>query len=184
MFRKLVMLSMVFCLFIVQANAATHNSLKSAFDELNYALTVEWDQTDRAFYESQMNKFSATLETLQANGMTNAELVDFAVSQVKDEGAKKDLRTALSMVQINNMSQAEAKRYVTDVMNKSYSRGASWGGEVIVGAIVLVIIIAVAAIVAGKARVNENEGCYEVYTCDDYCTGGFCYEDCYYECVN
>ena len=162
MFRKLLMLSMVFCLFIVQANAATHNSLKSAFDELNYALTVEWDQTDRDFYKSQMDKFSAKLETLQANGMTNA----------------------LSMVSINNMSQKEAQKYVTDIMNKSYSRGASWGGEVIVGAVVLILIVAIAAIVAGKARVNENEGCYEVYTCEDYCTGNFCYEDCYYECVN
>lgn len=184
MFRKLVMLSMVFCLFIVQANAATHNSLKSAFDELNYALTVEWDQTDRNFYESQMNKFSATLETLQANGMTNAELVDFAVSQLKDEGAQKDLRTALSMVKINNMTQSEAKRYVTDVMNKSYNRGASWGGEVVVGVVVFVLIIAIAAIVAGKARINENEGCYEVRVCEENCIGSVCHEDCDYECVN
>lgn len=184
MFKKLFAFSMIFCMLVVQANAATHNGLKAAFDDLNYALTVDWDQTDRAFYSSQMEKFSSQIKSLQEQGLTNKELMDFALSQVKDEKAAKDLQTAFTMITINKMSPKEAQRYVTEVMNKSYSRGASWGGEVIVGAVVLVLIIAVVAIVAGKARVNENEACYEVYTCEDYCTGGFCYEECGYECIN
>ncbi len=184
MFKKLFAFSMIFCLLVVQANATTHNGLKAAFDDLNYALTVDWDQTDRAFYGAQMEKFSSQIKSLQEQGLSNQELMNFALSQVKDEKAAKDLQTAFTMITINKMSPKEAQRYVTDVMNKSYSRGASWGGEVIVGAVVLVLIIAVVAIVAGKARVNENEGCYEVYTCEDYCTGSFCYEECGYECVN
>lgn len=184
MFKKLFAFSLIFCFLVVNANAATHNNLKAAFDELNYALSVDWDQKDQDFYKSQMEKFNTTLASLQAQGMTNQEMIDFTLSQLKNENMRKDLQTALTMVQINKMDPKEAQRYVTDVMNKSYSRGASWGGEVIVGAVVLVLIVAVALIVAGKARVNDNEGCYEVYTCDDYCTGGFCYEDCYYECVN
>lgn len=184
MFKKLFAFSMIFCLLVVQANATTHNGLKAAFDDLNYALTVDWDQTDRAFYSSQMEKFSAQVKSLQEQGLTNQELMDFALTQVKDEKAAKDLQTAFTMITINKMSPKEAQRYVSDVMNKSYSRGASWGGEVIIGAVVLVLIIAVVAIVAGKARVNENEGCYEVYTCEDYCTGNLCYEECGYECVN
>lgn len=184
MFKKLFAFSMIFCFLVVNANAVTNNNLKAAFDELNYALSVDWDQKDQDFYKSQMDKFNSTLSALQAQGMTNQEMIDFTLSQLKDAKAQKDLQTALTMVQINRMGAKEAQKYVTDVMNKSYSRGASWGGEVIVGAIVLVLIVAVAAIVAGKARVNEDEACYEVYTCDDYCTGNFCYEDCYYECVN
>lgn len=42
MFKKFFMSSLIFCLLITQANAATHNGLKSAFNELNYSLSVEW----------------------------------------------------------------------------------------------------------------------------------------------
>lgn len=184
MFKKLTAFAMIFCFLIVNVHATTNNGLKAAFDELNYALTVEWDQKDQEFYKSQMEKFNSTLNSLQKSGMSNQEMIDFTLSQLKDENMKKDLKTALMMVQINQMNQKEAQKYVTDMMNKSYSRGASWGGEIIVGAIVLVLIVAVAAIVAGKARVNEDQGCYEVWKCDNYCTGNFCYEDCYYECIN
>ena len=184
MFKKLFAFSMIFCFLVVNVNAGTNNNLKAAFDDLNYALSVDWDQTNQDFYKSQMDKFNSTLNSLQAQGLTNQEMIDFTLSQLKDAKAQKDLQTALTMVQINKMSPKEAQKYVTDVMNKSYSRGASWGGEVIVGAVVLVLIVAVALIVAGKARVNDDQGCYEVYTCEDYCSGGFCYEDCGYECVN
>lgn len=184
MFKKLFAFSMIFCFLVVNANAATNNNLKAAFDDLNYALSVDWDQQDQNFYKSQMEKFNSTLNSLQEEGLSNQEMINFTLSQLKNEQMKKDLQTALTMVQINKMDQREAQKYVTDVMNKSYSRGASWGGEVIVGAVVLILIVAVAAIVAGKARVNEDQGCYEVYSCDDYCSGGFCYEDCGYHCVN
>ena len=184
MFRKFFVFSMIIALFTTQANAATHNNLKAAFDDLNYALTVEWDQTDREFYQTQVDKFSGALEELQKQGLSQQELIQFALEQVKDESMKKDLQTALSLVVINKMSKGEAQRFVTDMMNKSYSRGASWNGGAVIGVVVFVILIAVVAIIAGKARVNDNEGCYEVWTCDDYCTGNVCYEDCRYECVN
>ncbi len=181
MCKKFLFSIIALCLLTAQSFAVTNNGLKTAFDEMNYSLSVEWNQTDRAFYNAQMEKFAASLRT--AN-VSNQELVEFAVSQVKDEKASKDLRTALTMVQINNMDQKEAQKYVMDVMNKSYSRGASWnGGAVIGGAILVVIIVAVALLVSGDARINENEECYEVYTCEDYCTGGLCYEDCGYECI-
>lgn len=182
MFKKLFAFSIICCLFVVQAHAATQNGLKAAFDELNYALTVEWDQNDRSFYNSQMEKFKSNLNNLQQQGLSNHDLVNFSLSQVKDLKLAKDLETAFTMISLNKMSESEAQRHVTEVMNKSYSQGASWGGEVIVGAIFVVLIIAVAAIVAGKARVED--GCYEIEVCEDYCTGGVCYTDCDWECVN
>lgn len=181
MFKKLIAFPLIFAMFIVQSHAATHDGLKAAFDNLNYALSVEWNQTDRDFYNTQMEKFTAELNTLQEKGLSNQDLIAFATSQVKDAKASKDLETAFNMIQINKMSKQEAQKYVTDVMNKSYNQGASWAGG-IGTAIALILLVAVAAIVAGKARVGE--GCYEVYNCRDYCTGSFCYEECDYECVN
>lgn len=181
MCKKILVSLFAFCIFTVQSFAVTNNGLKAAFDNLNYSLSVEWDQTDRGFYNSEMEKFAQALRT--AN-VSNQELVEFTVSQVKDEKLANDLRTAFTMVQINKMDQKEAQKYVMDVMNKSYAQGASWnGGAVIGGAIVVVLIVAIALLATGDARINDNKDCYEVYTCDDYCTAGVCYEDCGYECI-
>lgn len=181
MFKKYFSLFLVFSFITVQADAVTDHNLKTAFDDLNYSLTVDWDQKDRTFYNAQMEKFAGEVKTLQAQGLTNQQLVDFTVGQIKDQKVANDLRTAFTVVQINKMSAAEAHDYVTDVLNKSYSQGASWAGEVLVGAVVLVIFIAIAAIVAGKARVND--GCYEVYTCEQDCIGNVCAENCGYDCI-
>lgn len=181
MFKKFFLLMIAFTLLSVQANAATHNGLKDAFDELNYSLNVEWDQQDKAFYNEQMDKFSATVKDLQAQGLTNQELVDYTLSQVKDAKLAQDLKTAFTMVVINKMNPAEAHKYITDVMANSYSRGASWAGEVVLGAIGLVIFVALAAVVVGSAKIED--GCYKVRTCDQACIGNSCIEDCDFRCI-
>ncbi len=181
MCKKFMLSFIALCLLTVQSFAVTNNGLKAAFDGLNYSLSVEWDQTDRAFYNQQMEKFA---QAVRAANVSNQELVEFTVSQVKDEKLANDLRTAFTMVQINKMDQKEAQKYVMDIMNKSYSQGASWnGGAVIGGAIVVILIVAIALVATGDARINEDEECYEVWTCEDYCAGGICYEDCGYECI-
>src|SRR5690349_5111044 len=114
MFKKFFTTVTLFCLLVGQSNAATGNNLKAAFDELNYSLNVEWDQKDKAFYNQAQEKFAKQVKALQAQGLSNKELMDFAVSSVKDEKVAKDIQTALSMVLINNMSQTEAHKYVTD----------------------------------------------------------------------
>jgi len=96
MFKKLITLMMVLSIFTVQAHASTHDGLKAAFDELNYALTVEWDQKDKDFHASQMKKFTASLRDLQSKGLTNAQLVDFAKSQVRMLRLLKTLKLLLT----------------------------------------------------------------------------------------
>jgi hypothetical protein len=188
MFKKLITLMLALSIFTVQAHAATDNGLKAAFDELNYSLTTEWDQKDKAFYETQMKQFASTIRDLQAKGLTNSQLIDFAKSEIKDAKAAKDLETAMTMVQINKMSSAEASKYVLETMKKSYSAGASWNGEVLVYLAVGVLIVALAvAIASGSATVTTGgNNCYydDVYVCDTYCYddwyGYTCYDDCYY----
>ncbi len=181
MFKKFFLLMVAFSILTVQANAATHNNLKAAFDDLNYSLSVEWDQSDKAFYNAKMDNFANTIKELQAEGLTNQELVDFTLSQVKDQKLAQDLKTAFTMVVINKMSPSEAHAYITDVMSRSYSTGASWAGEVILGAIGLVIFVALAAIVVGSAKIED--GCYKVRTCDQACIGNSCVEECDYRCI-
>lgn len=179
MLKKFFMSFVAFALVTVQAQAATHNSLKAAFDELNYSLSIEWDQKDRAFYDAQMKEFQARIGALQAQGLTNTELVEFAKSQVKNEAMARDIDTTFSMIQINRMSVTEANTLVRDLVRNSYSTGASWNSSTtLLGGLAILLLIAAVASAAG----GGVYGCDSGYACYDYYDswGYYLYTDCGY----
>ena len=190
MLKKLITLFLAFSLFSAHAGTTSTQGLKAAFDELNYSLTVEWDQKDKEFYVEQMKKFHRTMEQLQAQGLTTEQLIAFAKSEVKNERVAKDLETAFNMISINKMSSAEANKYILETLKRSYSSGASWGGEVIVIVAVAALIVVVALAVANApASTGGSTGSYcyydDYYFCDTYCYydyywGYTCYDDCYW----
>jgi hypothetical protein len=198
MFRKIFGMIMVLSIFVAQAQAASHNGLKAAFDELNYSLVVEWDQKDKDFYFAQMKKFTTTLKDLQAKGLTNAQLVEFVKSEVKDERVAKDLETAFSVISINKMSSEEASQYMVETMKRSYSNGASWNGTATLFlAAGLLLVVAAIAIGGGSDDDDDDDvvtgggsvgGCQTYYYCDQTCYvdpfyGYSCYDyNCRYVC--
>ncbi len=194
MFKSFISFLLIFSVFTVHAQASTVEGLKKAFDELHFSLEHDWDQQDRSFYEAQMKKFNQELRSLQAQGLTSDQLLDFAKSQTKNPQMAKDLETAFTMIKINKMSSSEANRYVLDVMKKSYSRGASWTGEVFIYAAIGILIVALAiGIASGASGSSSSSGggysssCYydDIYLCDTYCYDDYwygytCYDDCYW----
>ena len=131
MLKQILAFFMVLSITLTHVNAGTDNGLKAAFDELNYSLSVDWDQKDKEFYSQQMKAFSAKLIELQNKGLTRNELVAFVKSEVKNQAIAKDLETAFNMVSINKMTSEDATKYMVDTMKKSYSNGASWNGQVV-----------------------------------------------------
>lgn len=177
MFKKFITMMMVAAIFTVQAHASTENGLKKAFEEMNFALTVEWDQKDKGFYETQMKKFMGVVADLQKQGMTNAQMIDFAKSQMKDAQAAKNLETAFSMISINKMNAEEASKYMLDSMKRTQSVGASWNGDVLLYLAVGLLIVALAVGVAGGTVVVDNgNSCYYY---DDICNTGYPWYDDY-----
>jgi hypothetical protein len=174
MFKKFFVGFLAFAFVSVQANAVSNNSLKTAFDELNYALSVEWNQTDRAFYDAQMGKFTEQVKALQAQGLTNAELVEFATSNIKDANLAKEVKNAMTLVQINKLPANEARKMVMETISKTYNRGASWSSDgILYGALIVLILVAViAAAAAGGGSSSSGGGstttCYDEYVCYDY----------------
>jgi hypothetical protein len=168
MLKKLIHVMLVLVIFAVQAHAATHSGLKAAFDEMNYALAVEWDQKDRAFYDAQMKKFMGQVRELQRQGLTNAQMIEFAKSEIKDQKMAKDLETAFSMITINKMSSEEASQFMIESMKRAYSSGASWTGDVLIYLAVGILIVALAVSLAGGTASGSTGG------------GAYCYDDCYY----
>lgn len=185
MFKKFFVSFLAFAMLSVQATAATNNSLKAAFDSLNYSLSVEWDQRDRAFYDAKMKEFTAKVQELQAQGLTNAELAEFAVSQIRDQRMADELKGAFTTIQLNQLNQADARKLVMETMSKSYNRGASWSSDtLLVGGLIVLVIVAALAGVSGQARGGGGGvGCYDDYVCYDYYDswGYYWYSDCYYE---
>lgn len=47
---------MALAITTTSALANSNSGLKSAFDELNYSLTEDWNQKDKSFYDVQMKK--------------------------------------------------------------------------------------------------------------------------------
>ncbi len=176
MFKKFIVLFMVFSMFTVQAQASTQNGLKAAFDELNYSLTVDWDQKDQSFYSSKMKAFQETLNDLQTKGLTNDQLVAFVKSEVKDEKIARDLETAFNMIEINKMSSAEASNYMVETMQRSYNHGASWNGSgsAVAGIVIVAIIIGVLIATGAASRIANTECGYNSYHCGADCDGLSC----------
>ncbi len=147
MFTRLLTLVLAFSLFSMSAMATTQDGLKTAFDEFNYSVTVEWDQKDPTFFEAKKLELTQAIAGLEAEGMTREELIGFTKSQIKDATLLKNLDTALEALSVNKMTSAEAQEFMMKSIKSS--QGASWDGAVVIitpiGLVVLLLIIIIVA---------------------------------------
>lgn len=157
--------------------ASTHAAtLRQAMNDFNYAVNVEWDQQDPAFYEAQMDRFQSVMGQLSAQGMTQVEMLNEAKSMVKDARTAAELEVTLQLIESRNLSSAETKKLVMDMMKSSHSRGASWSGSAMISVGVLVGVILLVALVGGKPTCG-GEGQLECAT--PACAYGY-----HYQCFN
>lgn len=182
---------MIFMMFSVHAESEVKAGLQTAFDEMNYSLTVDWDQQDKLFYKLQTDKFNLAVKGLQAQGLTQKEMMSFVKSKLSLHGGAKDFETAMNVIELNKMSSEEASSYMMEMMKKSYSTGASWNGDVMMYAAlgVLLVVASVSLALAGLSGASSSAGgyCRETYVCKTTCYndpyyGRECFEDCGYVC--
>jgi len=178
--RFFIFLTML-TILIGQTQASTQTQLKELYDDLQISLMTEWDQKDQNFYNSQSEKFTTELRKLQAQGLTNVELANFALSQIKDKHVAREFQTAMTLVNLNQLSAEDAQKMVKKMMDQSASRGASWSGEVIGGAVVFLLLTAAVLVLVGQAKVDD--GCYQTYRCEKECNLGICSDNCGYKCI-
>jgi hypothetical protein len=153
-------------MFSVPAGAATHaDSLRSAMNELNYALNVEWDQKDPAFYDAQMNRFQSVMVELSAQGMTQEEMLLQAKGLVKDTRTAAELEKTLQLISANKLTNAEAKKLVMEMIAQSHSRGANWSGEIYMSLGTVIALVLVIAVLAGGGSGDGTSTGGGVNTC-------------------
>jgi ethanolamine utilization microcompartment shell protein EutL len=160
MFKRLIAFMMVIFIFTTAAQASVRNGLKTAFDELNYNLNVAWDQKDQSFYHVQVKAFTANLQLLQTQGLTNAELINFIKAEVKDAQLADDIEKTLNIISFNKMPPTEASNYMIQAMEKSYSHGASWNGHVVTLLVFGVLMVAAAVLIGSSNNAFHTGHCY------------------------
>ncbi len=141
MFVKLVTLLMAFTFFTAVAGANNHEGLKAAFDEFNYATTVEWDQKDPTFLEAKKLELAQAIE---AQGLSREELISVTKSLLNDKILVKQLDQVLNSVSMNDLTAEQAREIMAKALSKSQMNGANWNGIIVltpVGLLVLVLII-------------------------------------------
>jgi len=180
MFKKWIILFTLLTFFSGQAFANSADGLKIAFDELNYSLTVEWDQKNQGFYDEQMNRFVENLKSLQDQGMTKNELISFVKTSIKDERMVREIESTFKVIELRKLSPQEAAKLMGDTMRKnSYHRGASWNGTLTVVTTIGTLIVIGASIVLAGWVYQRNHDCsyggschYDILTAQTICKPG------------
>ncbi len=146
-----------------------NSGLKTALDELNYGLAVEWDQKDQAVYEEKVASFKKQIVNLKEQGVSNSDLVEGTLSLVKDEKTKAELKEAISS--FSSLSAEQAMKEVQNMSSKINAKGSSWNGEtalvlipgILIGALMIYIVATLATSKGENVPFEQKE---TVYTCE------------------
>ncbi len=171
--KGILALAMAAILPMVQVQAQ-ESSLDSAIDTLQYRLTVAWDQKDVGDQKKIMNDFTAELDALKKQGVTDAQIFKSLSAKAFDAQTTKDIESLAKFAKTNKLDQKQVRKLVVDYANKSQKIGTSWSSDattgIVIGIVLVVILIAIAT----------SDGV--VYT-GGYGGGYYynCYDDCYYD---
>lgn len=154
-------------------------TLRAAMDDFNFAVNVEWDQKDQAFYDAQIVRFQEALNVLSAQGMTQKEMLTEAQALVKDSRTAAELQKTLQLIEANNLSSTETKKLVMEMIAQSQSRGANWSGDFAYAVGPLVALVLVIALVVGASGGSSCGGEGQPECPVNTCSYGY-----HYQCFN
>ncbi len=135
-------------LFSLSVKAYSSTEVHTAMAELDYALTVEWDQQDRDFYEVQVEKFHKVINEQKESGLTDQQVFQLALSNVKDQKLAQELYLGLKMGHYD----------LNEVFAKTHQQGASWNGKTVGFIAVGVAIFVVWQVYRAYEYQKENWG--------------------------
>ena len=162
--------------------------LKTAFDQLNFSLQVEWDQKDKKFYNKKVGEFHKSLKELQAQGLSNKELLEFIKQNIQDKKLAGDIDDLFSTIQSSKMTGKEARAFALEYVSRNYATGANWLGDassavLLAGLIIAIALLAVVASPTTTTTTTTSGWCEDVWVCEEYYDYYYnvWYEDCWWE---
>ena len=92
---------------------AQNVAVENAINELNYTLSVEWDQKDVAVKQAAYEKFFADVEALRAQGVSQDEIYATIKSKVLTAQAAKDVDAIIALAKAGRISAQNAQKPLT-----------------------------------------------------------------------
>ncbi len=143
MLKKIICIMILSQLFLGTAYASGTDTLKSAFDELTYSLTVEWDQKEPEFARKAISNFRNDIA-----GATDEEKKIFFKSLLQNR-ADQEAENFVIALKNNSLSQTEAMNELNNVIAVAYNQGASFAPtkKIIIGILGGAALIFVAGLI-------------------------------------
>ncbi len=117
------------CLFSFNVLAESLVEIERGLDEYHYAITVEWDQTDKKFYDEQTQLFFKVIEAALSEGVTKADILSMIEKKTKDPARFEALKLKMNLLSPQAATTSELAELLKTSSPDFYQRGASWDGE-------------------------------------------------------
>lgn len=137
-----------FAMTPVQETSALSKALDQTFNEMNYSLNVEWDQKDQVYFKNTVDGFENQIKSLQDQGLTNKELIEYTLAKVKDKQIQNDISEISKVISETEMTPDQARDFALEKLNSTHAQGASWAGSkkgiklAIILALIIIIVCA------------------------------------------
>ncbi len=166
---KLVSLLVAFCFsFNVFASSGVVSELERELDSYHYALSVEWDQKDQAFYDAKTAEFFAALKALiKDNGLSQAQLMTVMEKKINDKNLLEAMKLKMSLLKTGSSAEDLAKM-IKDSTKDMYAQGASWNGQAIVPVAVGILVAATIGYFIWWKVTHECVKYESQYICDTF----------------
>jgi hypothetical protein len=180
---RIVSLLVAFCFsFNVMASTGSIQELERVLDDYHYSLSVDWDQKDQKFYEKTTAEFFGKLEKLiKEQGLSKDQLIDLVEKKTNNKSVVNALKMKMSL-QEKASSAEELISIVKESSKDIYSQGASWNGQILINASVVLLVAAAIGYAIWWDASHECVQYESQYVCNTYnnCTYGGGYYDPYY----
>lgn len=125
--------SWLLCLCLSMNVLASTNSiqrLERGMDDYHFALTVEWDQKDKEFYNKKTEEFFASVKEAMNEGVSKAEILKLVESRTKNPGSLEAIKLKMNVLSAQADNQNELAELLRISTADFYQQGASWNGDV------------------------------------------------------
>ncbi|MFG1503810.1 hypothetical protein ACRXCV_05695 [Halobacteriovorax sp. GFR7] len=126
MLRKLAAMALVCFSFSALANIEA--KIAPIFEEVEFKLSVEWDQKDQNFYNETVKSFEKQLGDLAQEGITPSEVLNYLQANIKDKKVASELSNLVGSIDVENMTLEESKSLIQDYVDGMKNTGANYSG--------------------------------------------------------
>ena len=183
---RIISLLVAFCFSLnVMASTGTIQELERHMDEYQYALSVEWDQQDQAFYDAQTKAFFEKLgKLIKEDGLSQEEILKMVELKSKNKAALEALKLKVSVL-AKGATAEELANIVKESAKDLYSEGASWNGEVVFSVALGIVLVGVLAYSIWWSATHECVAYENQYVCvqqdNCYYSGGSIHDGYHYD---